>query len=485
MHRVCVNLTCLVLATYAVPSRARAVEIAAGAGSHSLTRIPTLARILDAHATAERTTVSLKVVDVATGETLFDRGGKRLFVPASNLKIYTASCALDQFGPRYQFKTRLQARGELADGVLAGDIVLVGGGDAMLKHEQLAALAKRAAAEWQLREVRGTVQADNSRYSSPLKGPGWMWDDDPDYYNMSVTPLMVDFNVLTARLTADGEGDATLRFVPPSPAPPTRVVATTGFGEPAITRAPFTETITAQYAPPLSQAVEKELTMQDPGPWAAGMLRTMLADAGVTFTAPSPLPTESKATADMPIAAEIVHEGAPLIDALTHFLHASENAVGEVLLHEIAINEGVERPRWSDGAAAITRWLHQVAGLPEGSFRMVDGSGLSRYNLISADSSVQLLSFMHRHEHGEQFFDALPRYELQDATDADRDVVIAAKPGGMQSVSTISGYVRTRGGRLLAFSLLANGYIGSSAPIFDLRQKVWRALAEWSPSAVQ
>lgn len=441
--------------------------------------------VLDATPAARRSTITLKVVDLETGKTLYNRGGAKLLVPASNLKMYTAACALDLFGPEHQFETKLQARGKFADGVLTGDIVLVGGGDAMLTHEDLAALVQRAVKRWGLRELHGRVRVDNSRYGSPLKGPGWMWDDDPDYYNMSVTPLMVDFNVLKARLAPTAGGAATLQFQPPSVAPPVRIEQAPSSVQVDITRLPFTETIIGRAPAGEFEAVEVQLTMHDPGPWAAGLVRTALEGAGVRVAKQPAAGAEGDKDGggeSLPIVDEIRHPALPLIVTLKHFLNVSENAVGEVLLHEIAIRRGVERPRWRDGAGAITDWLLNTAGLEEGSFRLVDGSGLSRYNLITGDSAVALLGLMRQHKHADEFFAALTKYALDDVTDADEGVVIAAKSGGMTSVSTISGYVYTRGGRMVAFSLLANGFIGSNKPILDLRQKVWRTLAEWAPN---
>ena len=148
-----------------------------------------------------------------------------------------------------------------------------------------------------------------------------------------------------------------------------------------------------------------------------------------------------------------------------------------MLLHEIAIAKGTSKPKWADGAKAITTWLIETADLEPDSFRIVDGSGLSRYDLISADSSVRLLRYMHTHEHAETFCDALKPYEIE--IDGKKHKLIAAKPGGMGSVSTISGYLTTLDGRKLAFSLLANGYIGSAKPVFGLREDVWRILAHY------
>jgi D-alanyl-D-alanine carboxypeptidase/D-alanyl-D-alanine-endopeptidase (penicillin-binding protein 4) len=98
---------------------------------------------------------------------------------------------------------------------------------------------------------------------------------------------------------------------------------------------------------------------------------------------------------------------------------------------------------------------------------------LSRYNLISADSAVRLLKYMHTSQHFDVFFASLPSEEVDGRT------AVWAKGGSMTAVSTISGYIRTDQGRLLAFSLLANGFIGDNKPVFNLRQRVWRELVRF------
>jgi D-alanyl-D-alanine carboxypeptidase/D-alanyl-D-alanine-endopeptidase (penicillin-binding protein 4) len=205
--------------------------------------------------------------------------------------------------------------------------------------------------------------------------------------------------------------------------------------------------------------------MHEPGPWVESMFKHMLRDRGVDI-----VEEEHEATGD---GKTIVHEGPTLAETMKHFHEVSENAVGEVLLHEIALSRGIAQPDWPDGAKIIIDWLVETAGLERDSFRLVDGSGLSRYNLISADSAVKLLQYLHKNKDFKVFFDSLPMEKVNG-----KDCV-SAKGGSMTGVSTISGYLRTDEGRLLAFSLLANGFIGSNDPIKDLRQKVWKELVRY------
>ena len=374
-----------------------------------------LSEVLDSDPTARRTTIALKVIDVASGKVLYDRHGDRLFTPASNLKIYTSACALDTFGPEQCFPTQVLTAVDEKTHAIYGDVTIIGGGNAMLTSGELSQIADQIVDKWKVQSFRGKVIVDSTRYSDTQFGPGWMWDDQPYYFNMQVTPLMVDFNV------------------------------------------------------------ENRTAVDDPQAWVASMFTEMLRTRGVKTEPP-------QASASPGTERTLTFDGTKLAETLRHFNHKSENAVGEVLLHEIAIAAGIKRPSWPDGAKLITSWLHDTAGLEQGSFKLVDGSGLSRYNLISADSSVKLLAFMRGHKHYPTFFDALPAYDV-DAGNRKNQKLVRAKSGGMSGVSTISGYAQTLDGRQLAFSLLGNGFIGSNKPVRDLRGKVWQVLVQYRDKA--
>jgi D-alanyl-D-alanine carboxypeptidase len=86
------------------------------------------------------------------------------------------------------------------------------------------------------------------------------------------------------------------------------------------------------------------------------------------------------------------------------------------------------------------------------------------------------LRYLYRCKHFDTFFKSLPTEKV------DGKPVVSAKGGSMAGVSTMSGYIKTDGGRLLAFSLLANGFLGDNKPVFDLRQCVWRELVRYRHS---
>ena len=78
----------------------------------------------------------LLVVDAATGETLYEKNADKYFTPASNLKLLTTALALDKLGPDYRFRTTVETHGAIAQGVLSGDLILVGRGDPNLSNRK-------------------------------------------------------------------------------------------------------------------------------------------------------------------------------------------------------------------------------------------------------------------------------------------------------------------------------------------------------------
>lgn len=436
--------------------------------------------IIDNHETASRTIVTLKVKDLESGELLYDRHGGWLLTPASNLKLYTSAAALDEFGPEHRFTTEVGFDGFVSGESLAGKLVLRGGGDPMLKSAELREIAQRVRGELQLSSIRGDIVVDESLFDSPRKGPGWMWDDDPSVYNMSISALQVDFNTLTVEVSATTPGEPVQVLLnPPSDYPPIRNEARTiARGESSITidRKPFEDVITVSGVIVSSdEPSTRTISMHDPALWAGHVFRQMLLKEGVTVEGDVRVTREPTN-----VRASLVHQGETVAAAIRHFNKTSENAVGEMLLHNMAVNRSKVPATWPEGARIIGDWLVDVAGLQSGSFRLVDGSGLSRYNLINADSSVRLLEFMHAHPHADVYFESLPVYEVE-LSDGSKRELVHAKPGGMSGVSTLSGYIRTLDGRTLVFSCLGNGYIGSNAPLRDLRSQIFRALAESSP----
>src|SRR5687768_16508311 len=143
----------------------------------------------------QRARWGIEVRDAATGAPLFTRGGDRLLVPASNLKLVVSAAAAHHLDPEFRFRTSLLATGPVRDGVLEGDLVLVGRGDPMLsaryfpsRTAALEVLADSLRARG-IRRINGGVIADESWFDSEYVRPDWDADDLEWWYAAPVNAL--------------------------------------------------------------------------------------------------------------------------------------------------------------------------------------------------------------------------------------------------------------------------------------------------------
>lgn len=436
-----------------------------------------------------------------TQPTLWARDAENRFMPASNLKLYTAALALRQLGASRTFATRVVASGSLNDGVLDGDLRLVGGGDPSLSSDDLRQLAQRVAAAG-LKRVRGKVVGDGSLFSAESFGgrypDGWTLDDALWYYGPEVSALAVNRNQVDVFLTGGTRAGepAKLHLDPALENLHSFSVlsnVTTGSRELAgksseellrFNRATNGDaisrvlTISGQLAP--GQIVTDGFAVADPPGWAAAIFRRALQEQGVTME-------NGTIAVSAGIRDLAVHESPPVRMLLQRFLKNSDNLYGEMLLRAAAFYTD-NRP--GSGTAArghqlLFAWLKQN-GIDTAALRMTDGSGLSRYNLITPRATVQLLAAVQRLPGGDALWTALPVAGV-DGTLGRRMKGTAAqnnaraKTGTFSIVSTLSGYVTTRDGHRLAVSLLTN-FARDGRQARRLQDEVYALLAatQWS-----
>ena len=134
----------------------------------------------------ERTQLGLMVYDLSADSVLYSYGGKQTLRPASTMKLLTSVTALDLLGSGYAYRTYLYYKGTIADGVLTGDVWLVGGMDPLFDETDMHIMAEtlhRVGVD----SISGRIVRDVSFKEEALLGEGWCWDDD----NPQLSPLLV------------------------------------------------------------------------------------------------------------------------------------------------------------------------------------------------------------------------------------------------------------------------------------------------------
>ncbi|MCC7397518.1 MAG: D-alanyl-D-alanine carboxypeptidase/D-alanyl-D-alanine-endopeptidase [Planctomycetes bacterium] len=420
-----------------------------------------LLRPHDDHAVA----VAALVVDLDSGATVFAREAKRLLRPASTMKLLTTA-AICRHDPDGVITTTLAA-----DGAPAGAVTLFGGGDAFLSTAELRELVRelRRQGVSQVRGNRITV-VDALRGAERL-GEGWMWDDEPSDFMPPLSAVPVDGGCVTVEVS--GAAGGLQAKVLPVPGP-LRLDVAADAGPLRVTRGVFADVDRILVRGHLDDGgpVRRRLSVSDPARYTAALLAAALRDEGmldgeanvtIVATAPPPATEVPRATLSRPVA-----------DAVRRTNKESDNLGAELLLRRLG-------GELDAGAAArglaVLREHASTLGGGTTMLRLADGSGVSHYDLVSAELLVRDLVDMHRRGGRALavFDDSLP-IAGRDGTLAKRMVGTAAegrvraKTGTLSGVSNLAGYVTTASGRRLAFVILVQNFVGPAAE--------WRALQD-------
>ncbi|HEX3156353.1 MAG TPA: D-alanyl-D-alanine carboxypeptidase/D-alanyl-D-alanine-endopeptidase, partial [Candidatus Angelobacter sp.] len=409
----------------------------------------------------------IDVVDLDTGKALYSQNSDQLFLPASNAKLFTTAAALAIAGPDYRFRTTVEADGKVDDsGRLLGDLVIVGRGDPNISGRVIpyALKTQRVAPHTQILEemadqvarnglkiVDGDIIGDDTFYAFEKYAEGWAWDDLQWIDGAPVSALTFNDNVVFVNvLPGEHPGDKAIITVEPETSYyelDNRVV-TSSAGVPnriGLHRDPGSKKIVLWGSLPLGDSGMKEpMSIEDPAEFVAQLFRTMLERRGITIRgkararhgeaeqffdqqiphqpnpAPAGTPTPPVNPAMSPamqaheppdlnrssnqVLAE--HFSAPLLDDIRVTNKVSENLHAELALRLAGKLRGYGGS-FEGGVAAVKQFLLQ-AGLKEDEFTFLDGSGLSRRDLVTPAATVQLLIYAARQPWGPAFEESLP-----------------------------------------------------------------------------
>ena len=437
--------------------------------------------------------IGVKVASLDTGRVLFEENGSKLMRPASNMKLYTVAAALDRLSPDYRFTTSVYAMNRPdSSGVVKGDLTIYGRGDPTIAarfnngdyFKGINELASRISAAG-VKRIDGDLVGDESYFAGPQYGSGWEWEDLTWYYGAEVTPLSVNDNALDlfikpgpdvgkAALITTGPPDPLLTIVnkvTTSPKGTRRDIAVTReLGEDVLT-------ITGSIALD-DRGYTGAIGISHPALLFVYLLRAALSQQGVTVKGRS---RTQSFDSSLSAAKNAQHAGPvelatlqspPFSLVAAQTLKPSQNLYTELILRTLgkvaAPPPTTSVPPWVGqttedlGIEAVKAFLKTVGVRPE-ALVLNDGSGLSRDDMITADASVQLLTFMSRHTHATVFRDALPIAGV-DGTLRNRfkntaaENNLRAKTGSLSSAASLGGYVTTAAGERLVFSIMVNNY---------------------------
>jgi D-alanyl-D-alanine carboxypeptidase/D-alanyl-D-alanine-endopeptidase (penicillin-binding protein 4) len=430
----------------------------------------------------QRGQIGVKIVSLDTNKVVFEENAEKYFMPASNMKNFTVSTALEKLTPDFRFVTSVYAPAMPDEsGTIRGDLIIYGRGDPSIStafndkdyFKGMNNLAEKIVASG-VKRVEGALIGDESYFSGDSLPASWEWDDLQWYYGAEVSALTVNDNALDliVRPASSVGAPASVQLLPgASGVLLVNNTTTSAAGtkrDIGIRRRLGTNVVEVYGSMPLGAgAYTNYVSVPKPALAFVSMLRQLLEQKGVVITGQTRT-IDAEFRKNVPLPANLVEvarlESPPLSVIAAKTMKPSQNLYTELILRAMGESIGDKtNQRWTSadrGIAVVDKFLQEIDVAP-GSVLMHDGSGLSRHDLITPSAVVQVYSYMSRSKTAAVWRDSLTIAGV-DGTLANRfkgtrgENNIRGKTGTIDQVSSLSGYMTTAAGERLAFSFITN-----------------------------
>jgi len=436
----------------------------------------------------ERSQIAIEIFDLTEGKSLYSHNNKLLLHPASNMKLLTSAAGLVYLGPDYQLTTTLYYDGITEGTTLFGDLYIVGGLDPDLTSSDLDSLVQ-AVKTFEKRFIIENIYADISIKDSLYWGSGWMWDDHPDPGAPLLSALNINDNAIEVFVTGNKVG---LRGIV-SLKPETKYIQVENFSVTVPSNIPNDLNITRDWLNNKNTIIiegnvrrgeiidssehTEKLNLLEPEKYFLTLFKEHLEKEKIFLSGELDIKT-------LPYGSIYLAEiNRPLVNVLTNLNNESDNLSAEMLLYALALKDSVA-PAVAKNGIEIIKSLIDSVGLNPDDYSLADGSGVSRYNLVSAELLIQLLKYMYNHSDFYQYYNSLSIAGVDGTlekrmknTKAENNV--HAKTGTLVGVSCLSGYVSAENGNLIAFSIMMQNFVEKTSIARSFQNKICELLANY------
>ncbi|MFQ5629080.1 MAG: D-alanyl-D-alanine carboxypeptidase/D-alanyl-D-alanine-endopeptidase [bacterium] len=445
------------------------------------------------------TTTGIKVVRISDGELLFQCDSHKLFHPASNMKLFTSAMALLYLGPEYRFITSVAIDSDAAiSDTLHGDIFLIGTGDPSFQTGDLAEIVEALRSRG-IRYISGNVVCDDSRLDDLRYGRGWTFDDQPWTYAAPIGALTINGNSLEILTTPgpDSGSAAISRLVPQTKY--VQIINESTTLDSAMYRQILSDTSSSfenfsvlrrwreqnnivDIKGMLVENSEEQswrLNIVDPTSHFGALFREYCERRGIKTSG-------GIIRGVTPENAHILakHSSDPVATLAAKMNKPSDNLYAELLLKAVGAHVKGKPGTAAKGMEVLDKTLAEW-GIDVIKIRFADGSGLSRYGLLSPDVIVALLTNMYKNfSVRNEFIASLPIAGV-DGTLRNRmkgmaaERIVHAKTGTLSGVTTLSGFTTSQDGEVLAFSIMMSHFVGSARPFRDVQDRICDVLTRY------
>ncbi|MGE3319416.1 MAG: D-alanyl-D-alanine carboxypeptidase/D-alanyl-D-alanine-endopeptidase [Candidatus Berkiella sp.] len=439
--------------------------------------------------------VGLVIQNPKTGQIIYETRAEETFHPASTTKLFTAAAALKYLGDNFQYQTTLQAPLEkISNNILNDNLYFVFRGDPTFQVKHIPEIFKALKTKG-VNQIQGNLVIDDTAFAEPYYAQGWTWDSLPWYYSAPITSIIINENKVRLKFNRPQALNTPIKIEQADPELPAFKIQS---NVTAVTMQEADTTcqlnvkvnnndIDLSGCWPLDKTpIVMELALDDTRSLAKSLIENALKQNGIKLTG-----TIQFGAAPKNVPAIIVKRSAPLKLLLPRVLADSNNIYAESLTKALGLAYGGQGT-FQAGIHAIQDILSEESRIEFSKVKLSDGSGQSRYNLISPFVVSQLLNFMY-HDPAFAVYQASLSSSGKTGTLAtrlkDKNMIgrVLAKTGSATGTSALSGYITSNKGNEYLFSLIINHSTKDFNELKRFEDKLCQLIVEepWSSQPMQ
>ncbi len=426
---------------------------------------------------------SVEIYDLTADKYLYRKNEKLLLRPASTMKILTSAAALFFLGKEFNFETSLAYDGNLEEGILNGNLYVIGGCDPDFITEDIDTLISKINLAG-IKKINGNIYADVSKIDSLFWGKGWMWDDDPSSDAPYLSALNINDNTISVEVIPQNLNEKPYVNLYPQ----TYYTAILNnaktinldTGKIKISRNWIyrtNEILVEGMIYKNSNPVIKTINLFDPAYYFLTLLKEKLQLENIVEN------PEIKIK-KFETGFQLYSHKRNLVDVIFETNKESDNLNAEMLLRALAFNN-FDAPATAENGIKMIDSLFVLANIKTKNYRIADGSGVSHYNLMTAEMLTEILKFIYksRPDLYEILYNSFPvagvdgtlRSRMKNNAAFNN---VRAKTGTLSGVSCLSGYANSKKGNLIAFSIMVQNFTESSREARKFQDEVCRIITE-------